>query len=56
MMIVPILLGRPWLFIPYIYSLVCLYRWGGNKIKPIQIGIIEIGNAIQFLLLTLLLI
>jgi hypothetical protein len=56
MLLVPTLFERPWLFIPYIYSLVRLYRWGGTDIKPIRIGMIEIGNAIQFLLFSLWLI
>lgn len=53
MLFVPILLGHPWLTIPFLFPLMRLYRWGGTNIKPIQVGIIEIGNAFQYVLLSL---
>lgn len=37
MLLVPALFGHPWLFIPYLFSLVRLYRWGGAKIKPVKL-------------------
>lgn len=56
MLVAPILFGFPLLVIPYLFSILSLYLWGGKSIKPIQVGIIEIVNSVQFALLTIVLI
>jgi hypothetical protein len=49
----PLLFGLPLLMVSYLFSLISLYRWGGTTLKPIQIGMIQMVNAIQFTFLTL---
>ena len=56
MLLGPILFGLPLLMIAYLFSLICLYRWGGTSMKPLRIGMLQIVNAIQFTLLTIWLI
>ncbi|WP_124726751.1 YwiC-like family protein [Staphylospora marina] len=52
MLPIPALFGQPLLFIPFLFSLVRLYRWGGKPLQPIRIGMIEFANSAQFLILS----
>jgi len=56
MLLGPILFGLPLLMIAYLFSIMILYCWGGTNMRPLRIGILQIVNAVQFTLLTILLV
>ncbi|OAB45306.1 YwiC-like family protein [Paenibacillus glacialis] len=53
--LIPMVLGNPWMMIGYVFPLVRSFALAGKQIKPTKVGIIEIVGAIQFLLLAVIL-
>lgn len=53
--LIPILIGFPWMWVPYLFSTVRTFMFSGKKLRPMFVGIIEIVGVVQFLILTLLL-
>ncbi len=51
LLLIPVFWGTPWLFLAFIASLIRLLIWGGKEIKPVQAGIIEMVNSLQFVLI-----
>lgn len=56
LLIVPVIIGFPWLTLPFVFSVVRAFAYAGKAMKPWKVGIIEIIGAVQFLLLSALLI
>ncbi|GAA0349332.1 YwiC-like family protein [Bacillus horti] len=53
-LLVPILIGFLGMVVPYIFSTIKAFVYGGKPMKPSRAGIIEIIGVVQFLILSLL--
>ncbi|WP_027084646.1 YwiC-like family protein [Cohnella panacarvi] len=53
---VPWAIGLPWLTLPFVFSAVRAFVYGGKAMRPMKVGIIEIVGSVQFLALSALLI
>ncbi|MBO9598194.1 MAG: YwiC-like family protein, partial [Cohnella sp.] len=56
LLIVPWTIGFPLLTLPFVYSAVRAFIYGGTSMRPMKAGIIEIVGSIQFLALSAFLI
>ncbi|MGG4554368.1 YwiC-like family protein [Paenibacillus humicus] len=53
LLIIPWLLGLPWMMIAYLFPLVRTIAYAGKTLRPMKVGIIEIISSVQYLLLTI---
>lgn len=53
--IIPIVIGNPWMSLAYVYSAVRTFIYAGRTLRPMKVGMIEIIGAVQFLLWSILL-
>lgn len=53
LLIIPWLLGLPWMMIAYLFPLVRTMAYAGKTLRPMKVGIIEIISSVQYLLLTI---
>lgn len=51
-LIIPFLLGQPWMTLPFIFPLVRTYLFSGKTIKPMKAGILEVIGALQFIIIS----
>ncbi len=56
LLVIPWLIGYPWMTIPYVLSAVRAFLFAGKPLRPSQAGILEIACVLQFLLLSIYLI
>ncbi|KOP68130.1 hypothetical protein AMS62_24935 [Bacillus sp. FJAT-18019] len=54
LLLVPWIVGNPWMAVAYIFSLLRTFLYAGQVIRPMKVGIIEIIGSIQFLILAML--
>ena len=54
LLIVPWMLGNPWMAVAYIFSALRTFIYAGQAIRPMKVGIIEITGSVQFLVLAIL--
>ncbi|MGG3871006.1 YwiC-like family protein [Brevibacillus laterosporus] len=52
LLVIPWLIGFPWMTIAYVYSTVRAFVYAGKAMRPWKAGIIEIIGAVQFLILS----
>ncbi|MNJ34160.1 hypothetical protein D3C77_288600 [compost metagenome] len=52
-LIVPFLMGWPWLAFAFVFPAVRTCIFAGKKMKPMKVGILEIVGSLQFLVLTI---
>lgn len=55
-LLIPFIVGIPWMFIPFTFSSVRTFIFAGKILRPWKVGIIEIMGAVQFLVLSVVLI
>lgn len=53
-LVVPFLLGRPWLALAFVFPALRTFIFAGKKMKPMKVGILEIAGSLQFLILTII--
>ena len=53
--LIPAAVGYPWMGLAYVYSAARAFRYAGQTLRPMKVGIIEIIGAVQFLLWFMLL-
>ncbi|MEK3734903.1 MULTISPECIES: YwiC-like family protein [unclassified Paenibacillus] len=53
-LLVPFLLGYPWLTLAFLFPLARALVLSGKVIKPMKVGILEIAGAVQFLVLAII--
>ncbi|MUG45985.1 YwiC-like family protein [Paenibacillus woosongensis] len=53
LLIIPWLLGLPWMTIAYLFPLARTIAYAGKTLRPMKVGIIEIISSVQYLLLTI---
>lgn len=51
-LIVPILLGQPWMILPFIFPLIRTFLFSGKTMRPMKVGIMEIIGAVQFIIIS----
>ncbi|WP_211748688.1 YwiC-like family protein [Paenibacillus sp. Marseille-Q4541] len=51
-LIVPILLGQPWMILPYVFPLIRTFLFSGTTMRPMKVGIMEIIGAVQFIIIS----
>jgi hypothetical protein len=56
LLLIPWVLGNPWMGCVYLFATVRTFALAGKVIRPMKVGIIEIIGAVQFLILTVILI
>lgn len=56
LLFIPWVLGNPWMGLAYLFAAVRALVLAGKVVRPMKVGIIEIIGAVQFLILTVILI
>ncbi len=56
LLVIPAAAGYLWMGIPYIFSAVRTFVFGGKQLRPWKVGSMEIIGVVQFLILSLILI
>jgi hypothetical protein len=56
LLIIPWIVGAPWMMLSYIFAVVRTFAFAGKKMRPMIVGIIEIIGAIFFLLVSVIVI
>lgn len=51
-LIIPILLGQPWMILPFIFPLIRTFLFSGKTMRPMKVGIMEIIGAVQFIIIS----
>lgn len=55
MLVLPIIFGKPWMCLPFVFPFIKTLLYSGKAMKPMKVGIIEIVGSAQFLLLSMIL-
>lgn len=56
LLILPWILGYPWMTLSYIFAAARTFFYGGKQLRPMKVGIIEVIGSILFLLISLIVI
>ncbi|MFC7679968.1 YwiC-like family protein [Paenibacillus sp. GCM10028914] len=51
-LIVPIVLGQPWMILPFLFPLIRTFLFSGKTMRPMKVGIMEIIGAVQFIIIS----
>ncbi|MNJ53138.1 hypothetical protein D3C77_485180 [compost metagenome] len=55
LLLIPPLLGWPWMAIAYLFPLIRTFIFAGKTLRPMKVGIIEIIGSVQYVLLAVML-
>ncbi|WP_332455173.1 YwiC-like family protein [Paenibacillus crassostreae] len=56
LLIIPWIVGLPWMTLAYVFALVRAFIYGGKQIRPMKVGILEVVGAVYFLVVTVIVI
>lgn len=51
-LLVPWILGQPWMILPFLYPLIRTFLFSGKSMRPMKAGIIEIIGTLQFIIIS----
>ncbi|MGG0821923.1 YwiC-like family protein [Paenibacillus turicensis] len=55
-LLVPFAIGQPWVILAFIFPALRTFLYAGKKLKPMKVGVLEIVGAVQFLILSIVVI
>ncbi|WP_410511028.1 hypothetical protein PaeBR_12980 [Paenibacillus sp. BR2-3] len=56
LLLLPFVVGQPWMVVAFVFSAGRTFVYAGKVMRPWKVGIIEIVGAVQFLLLSIMVI